>query len=263
MLENHFLEIWLVNFTSSRPPGEVPQPLGLVARELRSGRLVHLQQGNLSSETPPYLLGSDSLFVTFDAPTALGCHLSLGWPLPARVLDLHAEFRCLTAGLLPPGDYDLFAALAHYGLGGEGVEGLGKLLDATLPSISLPHALLRGRYTAAVSRMEAVGVPIDVPALNLLRAGWETVQDGLIERVDKDYGVYNARKFNPIRWRAWLNRNGISWPRLAPGRLDLSLETFRDMALAHPEVRAMKELRATLAVLKPAELPCPSGQSHD
>nr|AHZ45651.1 DNA polymerase I [uncultured bacterium] len=249
-----YREVWLVRFEALRRPGECPTPVCLTARELRGGRLVRLEQGGLGP-TPPYPCGPEALFVAYDAPAALGCQLALGWPMPAQVLDLHAEYRCLTAGALPPGDYDLSAALARLGLDGAGVDGLARLLAAMWPHLDLPRALLRGRYTAAVARMEAVGVPVDVDRLDRLRAEWGRLQDALIRGVDSRYGVYQARKFNPVRWRAWANRHGIPWPRTAPGRLDLSLDTFRDMAEAYPEVRPMQELRATLALLRPAELP--------
>src|SRR5205807_333118 len=127
----------------------------------------------------------------YDPPTALGCYLALGWPMPVRILDLHAEFRCLTSGLVPSDDYDLAAALAHFGLSAaDSVDGLASLLAAMLPHIDLPRAVrVRGRYAAAVARMEAVGVPIDVESLVRLRLGWEQVQEALIEGVDRKYGV--------------------------------------------------------------------------
>jgi hypothetical protein len=174
--------------------------------------------------------------------------------MPARVLDLHAEFRCLTSGLLPPADYDLPAALNYFGLDGGGLDGLGTLLGALEPDLDLPGALLRGRYTAAVARMEAVGVPIDLESFRGLAEGWGRVQGTLIERVDRHYGAYHGGKFDLRRWAAWLNRNGIRWPRLACGGLDLSIDAFRDMALAHPQVAPMKELRASLAQLRTLQL---------
>src|SRR5262249_27157597 len=63
-------------------------------------------------------------------------------------------------------------------------------------------------------------------------------------------GVFSGVKFNPRLWQTWLNRRGIPWPRSTTGKLVLDFDTFRDMAVAYPEVRPMKELRATLALLK-------------
>ena len=51
------------------------------------------------------------------------------------------------------------------------VEALGRLLPAMLPELDLPRAILRGRYMAAIARMEAAGIPVDVETLNRLRAG--------------------------------------------------------------------------------------------
>ena len=39
------------------------------------------------------------LFVAYYASAELGCFLALGWPMPARILDLFAEFRATTNGL--------------------------------------------------------------------------------------------------------------------------------------------------------------------
>ena len=50
---------------------------------------------------PPYPIGPDVLFVAYFASAELGCHLALGWPLPARVLDLYAEFRNVDQRPLP------------------------------------------------------------------------------------------------------------------------------------------------------------------
>jgi DNA polymerase-1 len=122
------------------------------------------------------------------------------------------------------------------------------------PRIDFPRALLRGRYTAAVARMEWNGVPIDTEAFGRLREGWGSIQDALIEQVDGMYGVFRGRDFNPRLWAAWLNRNAIPWPRLAAGRLDLSLDTFKKMAEVFPEVRPMHELRASLSWLRPLRL---------
>jgi hypothetical protein len=248
-----FREVWLVRFEFDQAPGERPTPLRLVAKELHSGRVVRVEQGELPHSGPPYALDLSTLWVAYDAAPGLGCYLALGWPMPARVLDLHAEFRCRTSGLLPHGDYGLADALDHLCRPSddqEGVGGLATLLDAMLPTLDLPRALLRGRYMAAVARMEWTGIPIDLDNLTRLRDGWEQIQGALIEQVDNRYGVFEGLKFNPRRWAAWLNRNHIRWPRLAPGQLELSLEAFRDMAEAYPDVGPMKELRASLSQLR-------------
>jgi hypothetical protein len=92
-----FEEVVLADFEFVPKPGECPDVVCLGARELRSGRTFRLWRDQLGS-TPPYRTDARALFVCFVANAELGCHLALGWPLPANVLDLSPEFRCITNG---------------------------------------------------------------------------------------------------------------------------------------------------------------------
>jgi DNA polymerase I len=276
-----FREIWAVDFEFIAGPGERPDPGCLCARELRSGREVRLWRDELGS-TPPYTIDAGSLFVCYYASAELGCHLALGWPMPQRILDLFTEFRCGTNGLTVPAGNGLIGALTAFGLDTMGavekeemralvmrgspwtaeeraavldycmsdVDALARLLPAMLPRIDLPRALLRGRYMATAARMEHNGVPIDAPMLDKLRRYWVPIQDKLIERIDTDYGVFDGRTFKLDRFEAWLARSGIPWPRLESGRLDLSDDTFRQMARIYPAASPLRELRSSLADLR-------------
>jgi hypothetical protein len=162
------------------------------------------------------------LFVAYYASAELGCCLALDWPMPARILDLYAEFRNLTNGKAVPCGCGLLGALAYFGIGGiEVVEkesmrqlaqrggaytaaersallaycetdvlALDKLLPKMAPLIDLDRALLRGRYMAAAARMERSGVPLDTAALNRLRTNWERIKNKLVRTINADYGVY-------------------------------------------------------------------------
>ena len=284
---DHFREIWLFDFEFVAVPGERPDPVRLAAREWRSGRTVRLfREELLGLDSPPYPTGPDILFVAYYASAELGCHLALGWPLPARILDLHVEFRRRTAGLSPPHGNGLLGALAWHGLdlmgsaekqsmrhlimgGGpytdderdaildyceEDVDALVRLLPAMIEDLDLPRALLRGRYMAAASRIEWVGVPIDVEILSRLLGRWVDIHDELIREVDREYGVFVGRTFKADRWLAWLSRAGLAWPLLASGAPALDDDTFREMARAHPEVSLMRELRHALSQMRLAEL---------
>ncbi len=221
-----------MDFEFTAPPGERPLPLCCVARELRTGELIRLWLAEGAPALPPYGTGPDSLLIAYYASAEWGCHLALGWPLPARVLDLYAEFRCLTSGLTVPCGSGLLGALAYFGLDGlaavdkEGmrqlalrggpytpaeqealldycqtdVDALARLLPRMLPRIDFPRALLRGRYTAAAARMEWNGVPIDMQALDRLRRGWDQIKGRLIAKVNRDYDVFvpaDRRTINP------------------------------------------------------------------
>ena len=255
-----------------------------MAHELRTGRTIRLWRDEMGP-SPPYPLDEQVLFVAFFASAELGCHLALGWLLPARVLDLYVEFRSLTN---TPGLYlrSLIDALQLFGLSTHAlvakddmrrlvlrgapwcpeereaildyceadVAALRKLLDRMARSIELGPALLRGRYVSAVARMEHNGVPIDTDSLDRLKAHWPAIQGRLIETVDRQYGIYEGKTFKSSRFERWLVGQKIPWPRLAGGKLDLSDETFREMARVHVEVSPLRELRSTLSQLRALKL---------
>jgi DNA polymerase I len=142
-------------------------------------------------------VGPDTLFVAYYASAEIGCHLSLGWPVPERVLDLFVEFRNSLNGLPPPSGFGLIGALVYHGLDAIGagekeqmrelalrggpwtpeecealldycesdVIALARLLPAMLDKIDLPRAVYRGRYMVAAARIERAGVPIDTATL--------------------------------------------------------------------------------------------------
>ena len=280
-----FREIWAVDFEFGAKPGENPEPLCLVASELLSGLKLRLWHDEFGA-APPYPTGPDVLFVAYYASAEIGCHLALGWPVPERVLDLFTEFRNRTNGTSTISGAGLLGALAHYGLDSIGtaekdemrdlilrggpwtdverqaildycesdVVALSRLLPAMLPEIDVPRALLRGRYMAAAARIEHTGVPIDTVTFELLQQHWSGIQDQLIAEIDRGYGVYDGRTFKADRFAAWLVQNQIPWPKLDSGRLDLSDDTFREMARRYPAVAPLRELRAALSEMRLSDL---------
>jgi DNA polymerase I len=271
----------VTDFEFAAIPGERPDPVCLVAHELKSGRCFRLWKDQFGP-APPYATGSDVLFVAFYASAELGCYRVLGWPMPSRILDLFTEFRDRTNGLPVPGGASLLGALTYFGLDTIGAtekrelqEALGagtwegrytkdeildycesdvvalkRLLAAMVARIDLPRALLRGRYMAAASAMEHAGTPIDVETLTLFRKHWTDIQDELIAEIDVDYGVYEGRTFKTERFTRWLAANGIPWPFLESGNLALDDDTFRQMARAYPAVSPLRQLRSALSDLR-------------
>ena len=122
--------------------------------------------------------------------------------------------------------------------------------DACPARISIDHALIRGRYMQAAARMESSGIPVDLPLLERQRANWESIQDKLIEDVDKDYGVFEGRVFKKDLFSEYLSRHQLAWPRLTSGNLDLKDETFRSMAKAHSQISPLRELRHSLGQMR-------------
>ena len=156
----------------------------------------------------PFETGTDAVVVAYAAQAVLSCFLTLDWKLPVNVLDLFAEYRVETNGRGLHAS--LLSALASYGLahidagekettrdlilkGGQSraeqeailkdcashVDALVALLAAMSSMIDWPRALLRGRYTAAVARMEHSGVPIDARLLRAVDQEWRTVKKRL------------------------------------------------------------------------------------
>ncbi len=281
-----FREIWVLDFEYSSESGALPVPVCMVARELCSDRLIRLWQDELGSR-PPFDIGDDVLFVSYFAPAELSCFLELGWPLPQRILDLYAEFRNETNGVPLPEGRGLLSALSHHGIasitkaeknierdlvlrGGpwtaqerrrildycqSDVDCLAPLLERMLPAIrsrrnGLGQALLRGRYTAAVARMEATGVPIDVGLLDLIRSRWGAIKLDLVRAVDKDYGCYEGTTFKAGLFAGWLAAEQIDWPRTPSGQLSLAQDTFRDLAKRYPKLEPLKDLRHSLSDLR-------------
>lgn len=280
-----FTQVWAVDFEFIAGEGNTPSPVCLVAREIRTGRLIRLWQDEFGN-APPYPVDDDALFVAYYASAEVGCHLALGWPAPGRILDLFTEFRARTNGTTTTAGSGLLGALTHFGLDAIGtvektemrdlilsggpwneaekvaildycqsdVDALARLLPAMLPKIDLPRALLRGRYMAAVARMEWNGVPIDVPTLTAMRGHWQDIQTHLIEEINADYGVFEGRTFKHDRFADYLVRHGIEWPRTATGRLALSDAIFRDQAKVHPVLEPLRQLRSMLGQMRLSDL---------
>lgn len=284
----HFYEqVWCVDFEFFQPPGERPSPVCMVAREFRTGRLLRLWRDQLlAMPQPPFPSDERTLFIGYYTSAELGCYLSLGWRLPARILDLFAEFKCRTSGLALPCGAGLLGALTYFGLSGieaseketmrqlvmrgepytfeeqtavldycqTDVDALTRLLPAMISGIDLPRALLRGRYMAAVARFERNGIPLDTERLNDIRSQWSTIQARLIERIDAKYQIYEGRTFKVERFGEWLSVEGIPWPRLPSGQLALDDDTFREAARNYPAVAPLRELRSSLSQLRLSDL---------
>lgn len=292
-----FLAVWLIDFEFQQRDGERPTPHCMVATEIRSGITIRLGPDELRQHgRAPFPVGSDVLVVAYFAAAEMGCFLSLGWPMPANVLDLYVEFANATNGKPLPSGRNLLGALVYYGLSGIAYaekqamrdlairggpftdEEMRQLLDycesdvlalrALLPAmepIALPYALLRGRYIKAVATMEATGIAIDVETLTKLQTNWEGIKESLIDQVGSEYvvrdatggvkyAVYDGSTFKAARFAEYLAQNGISWPLLPSGALDLGDDTFRQFAKTHAKISELRELRHALSQLRLTDL---------
>jgi DNA polymerase I len=277
-----FEEIWLHDFEFVSQPGERPDVVCLVAHELRSGRTHRLWRDKLG-ERPPYRTDRGVLFVSFVANAECACHLALGWPLPARVLDLSPAFRNLTNGRHTPEGKGLLGALRYFNLDaigtkqkdamqkrimqgwpfspeeqqqiltycGSDIDALRRLLPHMLPEIDLGVALYHGEFAAASALMEHRGVPIDMDVFVQLadKETWSAVRDAMVPAIDAQYGVYvrdatGDWSFNMERFLAYLAREEIQgWPLLESGKLNMQRKTFEDMSKGWPQLEELRQLR--------------------
>ena len=146
----------------------------------------------------PFPVDDRTVVVTFAAWAEMECFQILGWPQPKNVIDLYAEHRVQTNGVLRPSkdrrDNLLTAArirgldpmdteekramvalilskddftpaeverILHYCT--EDVRITELLLLKMLPRLDLSRALWRGRYGWPVAATQRNGVPLDVP----------------------------------------------------------------------------------------------------
>ena len=242
-----FEEIWLWDFEFISEPGKLPDVVCLAAKELRSGRIVQMWFEKGARPAAPFRTDDKVLFVCFAATAELSCHLSLGWPLPAKVLDLSPEFRCIVNGRKPPEGKGLLGALAYYRLDRiseqqkesmrkrimqgwpftdeermkiqrycwSDVTALELLLPRMLPEIDLDIAFYRSEFVAVSACMERNGVPLDkviTPRLQNKRA-WTAIRDAMVPVIDAKYGVFVQTKdgwsFSRDLFEKYLSRIGI------------------------------------------------------
>src|SRR6516165_3257535 len=287
MLE-HFKEIWLCDFEFQTSPGECPIPVCMVAMEYRSKRIIRLFGDELRRhKQAPFDVGPMSLFVAFYASAEFGCFLTLGWPLPAHVLDLFVEFRALYNGRRPKDGYGLLSAMVNYGLdhidvlekaemralamrGGPytgeeraalldycqaDTDALNQLLPCMEPHLDcLGWVCLRGRYMRAVAHMEHIGVQLDLPLLTALRDNWSFLKQRLVDQINPQYGVFEGVHFRFKLFKSLLARLGLSWPRTPSGLPATDDDTFREMAKLYPVIAPLHELKATLGKMRLQDL---------
>lgn len=278
-----FTKIFFVDFEFKAPDGERPVVHCLVVKEMFSGRTHRYLIDELKRmPTAPFDVTENALFVAFYATAELSCFKALNWPFPMNILDLFIEFKNKLNGLSPTSGFGLLGAMVYFGIdrienaekmamrelamrGGpytpeersalldyceSDVVALSRLFPAMSDGIDLPRALLRGRYVKAAAEIEWNGTPIDTQTLKKFNLNWDTIQQQLIEETNADYGVYDGHVFKVALFEKWLAQNDISWPRLITGRLDLSDNTFREMARSHSKVRLIRELRQTLSSMR-------------
>ena len=275
----------MLDWEYTSDPGQVPDPVCLVAIDLVSNTEIKLWRQELHMSCP-FDTSERSLFVVYSGAGDIGCFLQCGWPLPERIVDLYPEIKQLFYDRPEPMSGSLLNACAFYGI--QTIESADKdyfrdliinrrytdndrdeliaycrsdviataeLFKRMLPQLTRDAStwngvLLRGRYTNALSRMERQGIPIDTDSLGLAMDHWDEVKLGLVTEMGGQYGVYRDTSFVAALFEQYLHNNGIPWPRLDSGALALDDATFRMQARAYPQIAGLRELRHMLGGMR-------------
>jgi len=278
---NDFKERWVIDYEFIGGSGNPQRPICYVAKNIDSGEVIpHWIDG--TETNPEYPLNDSSLITAYYASAEMGCHIPLKFNFPIYLLDLFAEFRCLTNGIKVPAGNSLIGACAYYGISGsdatykdamrdrilkgppytekekqdiliycqKDVEMTTNLFRCMEKSIDLPYALLRGRYMISVAQMEYNGVPIDTENLTKLKDNWEILKEKLIAEVDKNYDVYEGSIFKMNKFREYLLRNNIPWDYTKEGLPTTEDAYMRNQAKSYPQLRQLQELRYALGQLR-------------
>jgi hypothetical protein len=123
------------------------------------------------------------------------------------------------------------------------------LLGALAPSIDIERALFRGRYMAAVTCMERVGLPVDRDYLEELVAKWDAIRLHYIQRDDESH-LYDGVNFVEARLWHLIGAKGWDWPRTPTGRYELKKKTIGKQAERYPELKSLARLRDQIAELR-------------
>lgn len=135
ILREHYDSVWCVDFeyNTGISGADAPSPICMVARELFSGKTVRKWLWGGAMATCPIPTNERCLYVAFYASAEITCHLGLGWPVPTRILDLYAEFRCIANSKVGfqiasvegnskgASRFDLLNCMRTFGLGAEAV----------------------------------------------------------------------------------------------------------------------------------------------
>jgi DNA polymerase I-like protein with 3'-5' exonuclease and polymerase domains len=282
----NFAAVWAIDFEFHQPDGERPDVICMVAKDVLSGREMRLDADQLRPHHPPFDV-EDALYVAYAAKAEMACFEALEWPTAQYILDLNVEFSHLrNDGAAHP--KKLYNALEYFGgstigsaekvemqnlaiRGGpftgeekrqlieycaSDVYALERLLPLMAPHLDLLYALVRGRFTACVAKMDHIGVPIDMELFQVLRSRWGDIQHVLIDDIQNTYDLFDGYNLKQSKFDAFIDRLDIPyWPRSPiSGRYRRDEDTLRDMAAIYPPIRRLKDGMAMLGQVRKLSL---------
>jgi len=218
--------VWVVDTEFSAPPGHRPRPWCVVLQNARTGEVRRIWVDDLNHPPPcPYDPARDVL-VTYYGSAEGTVFRVLGWPHPARHIDLHAELRvlhgaqnmprtgggwglvdachCYGVPFLDAAQKDTFRDIAIRGPRDDAerrtlvdycavdVAATRELFLKTAGTVGtrLPHAYFRGAYVNGVADMQHTGTPVDADTLSRIIRHWPAVVRARTEDVMRRWPVF-------------------------------------------------------------------------
>ena len=268
------------SFEDASRSGARPRPVCAIAKELRSGQTWRLWRGEFPSK-PPFPIGPDALFVAYYASAELGAFAlwagrcrpifstcspnsvtapmvsqrsrvpawSVPWPILGSIASAQSEkdeMRACDSGAVP-----VRSAMRKFSITARQIQThwsvyCQRCFRASI-SVAPFFAVATWPPPPPWNGMACRSTP---PHLELLRKHWTDIQDDLIAAIDADYGVYEGRTFKIARFEAYFIRQGIPWPRLKSGSLDMSRAMFRQMAKSYAVIAPLHELRHAISEMR-------------
>lgn len=279
-------QVWVVDFEFIQREGESPTPICFVAQNIETGQIVKQWIDEDENTVCPFDL-VDCIYVAYAAAAEMSCHLSLGWEIPNKIIDLYAEFRVITNGLQLLTGSGLIGACQYYGINDttsesyktlmrdrilrgypftneeqqeildycfKDVDMTSKLYLQMKPFFDNNRVFFRGKYSATVAQIERNGIPLDISIVNDLKTYWSDIKTLLIEKVDKDFNVFENGTFKMNKFEKYINDNNIPWETTATGRLRTDDEYFSERCKLFPQLLPLKDLRYVLGQFRLTDL---------
>jgi DNA polymerase I len=275
----------------SENDGNPPRSICVVTHEWRAQRATRYWAWRRQPPPCPAVLRSPkTLLVAYTAGAELTLFQTMGWGLSRLtpwVLDLNVEMRNRTNGLTEKPfislhesakrlnipylekDYkDLMRDICMRGDHDEimrhrreilrycddDVAVLRRIADRLLPAVSLPHALFRGQYVAESAAIESRGLPINLPAYQLLLEWRKALRERVADRANAELGeLFDGDTLRARRFTQFVRDLGLAkvWPRTPrTGEFRRDGDTLDELQHLDPRIQRLHEVLDTLNDLK-------------
>ena len=262
--------------------GDHPIPICYCAEELISGKIIKKWIFKRDVTTPKYM-DDNSIFIAYNTVAEMSCHIVNNIDFPVNMVDLFTEFLNLSNGKFRVGT-GLKDALVYYGLveldasykkdmqnriidgppfSEKDIEDILEynysdiyytklLFNAMRDQINLKYALMRGRYTYSVAKIENNGIPINLDLYNLIKTNGDSIKGKLIEDCDKDYkyNIYTYDKtgyhWNNDKFLEFIIKNNLEWEMGNSGPIR-NKEYMKQKARQYPIIHPLKDLMHSIS----------------